>query len=126
MVLAMTFSLQQSLDVLRRTPHVLGSLLRGLDDQWVRANYGEKTFSPFDVIGHLILADRTNWMTRLRMILASGESRPFPAFDRYAMYETDKGKSVDELLQTFALVRAQNLRDIQSLNLTPDMLALRG
>jgi hypothetical protein len=122
----MTFSLQQSLVILRRTPSVLKSLLIGLDSQWTHANYGDNTFSPFDVVGHLIQADRSNWMVRLRIILESGESQPFPVFDRYAMYKTDQGKSIDELLHTFAEVRARNLQDLESLNLSPEMLDLRG
>jgi hypothetical protein len=84
----------------------------------VHGRYGEKTFSPFDVVGHLIHADRTNWMTRLRVILESGETRPFPAFDRYAMYAADEGKPIDELLRTFAAVRGGNVGDLESLDLT--------
>lgn len=122
----MTFDLRQSLAVLRRTPDVLNAQLRGLDDRWVRGNYGEKTFSPFDVVGHLIQADRSNWMTRLRMILETGESRPFPVFDRYAMYDADRGKSIDELLDTFATVRAGNVAELESMKLTPEMLDRRG
>lgn len=122
----MNFSLEHSVAVLRRTPGVLTALLGGLDDPWVFSNYGEKTFSPFDVVGHLIHADQTNWMVRLRMILESGEARPFPVFDRYTMYETDKGKSIDELLESFAAVRAANLQALGALNLTPQTLELRG
>lgn len=122
----MTFDLQQSIDVLRRTPAVLTSLLGGLDEAWVHGRYGEGTFSPFDVVGHLIHADRTNWMTRLRVILESGETRPFPVFDRYAMYESDKGKSIDELLQAFAAIRAANLVDLKAMNLNGEMLERRG
>ena len=122
----MTFNLEQSLDILRRTPAVLTSLLGGLNDQWVHGHYGDNTFSPFDVVGHLIHVDRTNWMTRLRVILEFGEAQPFPAFDRYGMYETDKGKSIEELLETFARVRKANVADLASLGLTAEMLDLRG
>lgn len=120
------FNLQQSIDILRRTPAVLTSLLEGLDDQCVHGHYGDNTFSPFDVVGHLIQAERTNWMTRLRVILEFGETQPFPVFDRYAMYEADKGKSIDELLQTFAAVRGTNLRELEALGLTEAMLDRRG
>src|SRR5688572_33077831 len=105
----MTFDLVQSTEVLRRTPATLRALLGGLGDGWTRSNYGPDTFSPFDVVGHLIHAERTNWMPRLRLILADGEATAFPAFDRYAMYAASAGKSTDELLATFAELREQNL-----------------
>ena len=114
----MAFELERSVEVLRRTPGVLRALLGGLSDFWARSNYGEKTFSPFDVVGHLIHAERTNWMTRVRFILEYGEARPFPAFDRYAMYEVSQGKSMAELLDTFAALRETNL--------TPEMLDAHG
>jgi hypothetical protein len=98
----------------------------GLDDAWVMSNYGEKTFSPFDVVGHLIHADQSNWMPRLRMILTTGEATPFPPFDRYAMYEANLGKSVSELLEKFASVRAKSLDELRGLSLTPERLEARG
>lgn len=122
----MDFSLQHSVSVLRRTPSVLTALLSGLDDAWTRANYGPDTFSPFDVVGHLIQADRHNWMARLRQILATGDSTPFPMFDRYAMFEADKGKSTDDVLNEFTEVRAANLLELDALALTPAQLELRG
>ena len=96
----MTAEIERSVEVLERTPGVLQALLGGSSDFWSRSNYGPDTFSPFDVVGHLIHAERTNWMTRLRVILEHGEAHPLPAFDRYAMYEASKGKSVAALLDT--------------------------
>jgi hypothetical protein len=122
----MTFELQKSIEVLRRTPSVLTALLDGLDDSWVFSNYGERTFSPFDVVGHLIHADQVNWMMRLRIILEHGETVTFPPFDRYAMVEANQGKSMAELLETFASIRSRNLADLISLNLTPEQLELCG
>jgi hypothetical protein len=122
----MTFELEKSVEVLRRTPGALRALLGGLSDFWVLSNYGEATFSPFDVVGHLIHGERTNWMARIRIVLEDGEARPFPPFDRYAMYEASKGKSMAELLDTFASLRAKNLDDLMDLNLTPATLELRG
>jgi hypothetical protein len=120
------FDVAQSIEVLQRTPHTLRALLGGLSDGWTMSNYGEATFSPFDVVGHLIHAERTNWMTRLRAILEHGEAAPFPAFDRYAMYEASKGKSMGELLDTFASVRAANLDELSAGELTPEVLDRRG
>lgn len=122
---ANAFELERSLEVLDRTPDVLRALLGGLSDFWAMNNYGPATFSPFDVVGHLIHAERTNWMTRARMIL-NGATSPFPPFDRYAMYEASKGQSMSDLVQTFATVRAKNLGDLRALNLTAEQLELRG
>lgn len=122
----MTFDLDTSIEVLQRTPRTLRSMLGGLSDGWTLSNYGERTFSPFDVVGHLIHADRTNWMTRLKWMLEHGEDRPFPAFDRYAMFETSRGKPITELLDTFASVRAANLDDLRSMRLSADQLDRRG
>lgn len=122
----MNFLLDDAIDVLQRTPAVLRSLLDGLSDGWTLSNYGEATFSPFDVVGHLIHGERTDWMVRARVILEHGEATPFEAFDRYAMYEDSKGKSVAELLETFALLRAKNLEELRSLRLTSEQLGLRG
>src|SRR5690348_444919 len=105
----MSFSLDRSTHVLQRTPASLRALLAGLDEAWTHANYGPDTFSPFDVVGHLIHAERTNWMPRARTILELGESEPLPAFDRYAMYEASTGKSIAELIDTFVTLRAASL-----------------
>jgi hypothetical protein len=122
----MTFQLDHALAVLGRTPAALDALLRGLGDGWVMSNYGEKTFSPFDVVGHLIHGERTDWMVRVRHILDHGAGRPFVPFDRYAMYEASKGKTVAELLDTFAALRAENLAALRALRLTPEQLDRRG
>ena len=122
----MTFDLEQAIEVLQRTPGVLRAWLGGLSDCWALSNYGEATFSPFDVVGHLIHGERTDWMVRVRLILDQGETTPFEPFDRYAMYEASRGKMLEQLLETFALLRAKNLADLQALNLTPEKLDLRG
>jgi hypothetical protein len=121
-----SFDLGKSVEVLERTPGVLRALLGGVSDFWSLSNYGEGTFSPFDVVGHLIHAERTNWMARLNVILEYGEARPFPAFDRYAMYEASRGKSMGELLETFASLREENLDDLRALATAPEKLAARG
>jgi len=122
----MMFTLERCYEVLERTPATLDVLLGGLSDFWTKNNYGEKTFSPFDVVGHLTHADRTNWIPRLRVILAHGESTAFGAFDRYAMYEASRGQSLGDLLETFAEGRARYLDDLRAADLTPDLLDRRG
>lgn len=122
----MNFQPEQGIEVLGRTPAVLRALLGGLSDVWVLSNYGDKTFSPFDVVGHLIHGERTDWIPRARIILAHGEARAFEPFDRYAMYEDSKSKSLAELLDTFETLRRQNVGELQAMQLTPEKLALRG
>ncbi len=122
----MEFTLEQAIEVLAGTPGVLRALLGGLSAPWVESNYGEKTFSPFDVVGHLIHGERTDWIPRARMILEHGESRAFEPFDRYAMYEESKGKKIGELLDTFESHRRENVAALRAMRLTPDKLALRG
>jgi hypothetical protein len=118
--------LAHSIEVLQRTPAALRALLGGLSDFWVMSNYGPNTFSPFDVVGHLIHAERTNWMPRARLILSHGPAAPFPPFDRYAMYESSKGRTMDELLGDFESARATSLDELRALNLTGTQLHLRG
>lgn len=114
-----------SLAPLQRTPHVLREMLSSLDDRWARANYGPDTFSPFDVVGHMLHAEQTDWMSRVRHILAA-DPGPFTPFDRYAMYESSKGKSIDVLLDEFEDARRANLDELSSLNLTRASLAKPG
>jgi len=122
----MQFELIQAIEVLTRTPRVLRAMLDGLSAPWVQHNYGLETFSPFDVVGHLIHGERTDWMVRLRLILEHGEERPFEPFDRYAMYEASRGKTVTELLGTFESLRGANLEDLRRMNLGFAELDCRG
>lgn len=122
----MTFVLTEAVAVLERTPRLLWELLLGLEPSWVINNYGDNTFSPFDVVGHLLEAEKHNWMVRVMHILTHGEAAPFPVFDRYAMYRTSQGKAIDQLLGEFAAARAVNLEKLSALNLTESELSRRG
>ncbi len=122
----MEHNLEQTIALLARTPATLDSLLRDLPEAWTSANEGEKTFSPFDVVGHLIHGERTDWMPRAKMILEFGESRAFEPFDRFAQARESEGKSLPQLLDAFAHLRAENLVQLRALNLTPQDLARRG
>ncbi len=110
-------NLDEAVAILARTPASLNALLTGLSDGWVRATDGDGTWSPYDVIGHLIDGERTNWIPRARHILA-GETRPFAPFDRTAHFTESQGQCVDELLATFAELRQANLAALVSMNLT--------
>lgn len=114
----MEFNWPEAREVLAATPGVLQFWLSGLSEPWIRNNYGKDTFSPFDVVGHLIHGERTDWIPRVRVILEHGASQPFEPFDRYAMYEASRGKSMGDLLATFADLRAANLRTLDDLRLT--------
>ena len=122
----MEFQLEHARDILRRTPATLTSLLRGAPGEWVVSNEGPDTWSPFDVLGHLIHGEETDWIPRAKIILEHGEERAFEPFDRFAMFEKSKGKSLDELLATFAKLREESLRQLDQMNLTPELLARRG
>ena len=122
----MKFSLDHAVEILSQTPVTLSSLLSGLSAPWINNNEGVQTWSPFDVVGHLIHGERTDWMPRLKIILELGESRPFDPFDRFAQFEASKSKSLSELLETFATLRRQNLATLKQLNLTEEHFKLKG
>ncbi len=122
----MNFQIESAVAVLERTPAVLRRLLAGLGPEWTHSNYGEDTFSPFDVVGHLIVGEQTDWLPRARIILEHGAARPFDKYDRYAQFEASRGKSLDQLLDEFERLRQANLQVLRGLNLTPAQLTLRG
>jgi hypothetical protein len=120
------FRLDESVAVLTRTPATLDALLRGLPEGWTNAHEGGETWSPFDVIGHLIHCERADWVLRARIILEHGESRTFDPFDRFAQFKESEGKTVDGMLDEFAALRAENLRTLAAMNLTEADLDRRG
>ena len=122
----MHFDLVHATDILSRTPIILKSMLNNLPSEWGFGNEGDQTWSPFDVLGHLIHGERTDWIPRIRIILKSGESETFEPFDRFAQYEASKGKSMEELLSTFAEMRSQNIEALNSMNITAEDLERRG
>jgi hypothetical protein len=119
------FDLEDALAVLERTPASLSALLAGLSETWVRATEGDGTWSPYDVVGHLIHGERTDWLPRARQIL-SGETRPFEPFDRTAQFKESEGKSLGELLATFAELRRENVAALAGLRLTGEDLRRKG
>ncbi len=112
--------------ILARTPAALDALLRDLPDGWVTAHEGGESWSPFDVVGHLIHGERTDWMPRARIILEHGEARAFDTFDRFAQLEVSRGRTLASLLDEFAALRQQNLRELAALRLTEADLDRRG
>jgi len=122
----MTHNLENTLALSSRTPAVLNAFLRDLPDDWTLSNEGEKTWSPFDVVGHLIGGERTDWMARAKMILQHGESQSFAPFDRFGQERESRGKSLSQLLDEFARLRAENLAEVRGWRLTAEDLARRG
>lgn len=118
--------LETARSLLRRTPGVLDALLRGLPDPWVRENEGPDTWSSVDVVGHLIEAEETNWIPRLRHLLAHGESAAFPPFDRFGFAEKLQGLTLPALLDLFRERRARSLEALDRLGLAPGDVARRG
>jgi len=120
------FQLNQAKRILSTTPATLRSLLEGLPEPWITANEGDSTWSPFDVLGHLIHGEETDWIPRAKMILNDGEARSFEEFDRFAMFEKSKGKTLIDLLAKFEKARQTSLRDMDEMRLTPELLEKRG
>ena len=120
------FDLAEATALLARTPRVLDAWLRGLPEPWLRATEGPDTWSPCDVVGHLLHGEETDWIARAEIIRTHGPTRAFDPFDRFAMFEKSKGMTIDDLLDAFAEARAQNLATLQSWQLGPDDFALEG
>ena len=118
--------LQDTVALLARTPTALDAFVRDLPESWTRSNEGAETWSVFDILGHLIHGERTDWMPRARMILQFGESKAFEPFDRLAQERESQGKSLARLLDEFALLRGESLDQLRDLNLRPEDLARRG
>jgi hypothetical protein len=122
----MEFRFDEALPVLQRTPAVLRGLLLELPTAWTDASEGSGTWSPFDVVGHLIHGERTDWVPRVEHLLRHGDRVPFPVFDREAMFTASRGLSLGELLDTFAVLRAESLARLNEFGLTDADLARRG
>lgn len=112
------FTMADAIAVLERTPKTLDSLLRGLPEDWIKSNEGGETWSPFDVIGHLIHGELTDWVPRARIILDHGEGRAFDKFDRFAQFEISRGRTLDSLLDEFAALRSENLARLTALRVS--------
>jgi hypothetical protein len=122
----MEFDLPTGIAVLERTPHAFRALLAGLPSTWTDANEGPETWSPFDILGHLVHGERTDWIARARIVLDQGPERRFTPFDRFAQLRESQGKSLVELLDEFARLRAENLATLTGWGLTDAQLALEG
>lgn len=122
----MEFTLAHGVAVLERTPGTLRAMLAGLGPEWARATEGPETWSPYDIVGHLIHGERADWIPRARLILDQGVDRRFSPYDRFAQFRESEGKSLSDLLDEFTRLRTQNLASLAGWHLTDASLALEG
>lgn len=122
----MKFKIEQAVEILAQTPATVKSLLGNLSDDWTETASNSESWSPFDIVGHLIHGEETDWIPRAEIILAQGDNPVFEPFDRFAQFEKSKGKTLNELIETFAALRAKNLVILREMNLTEEKLQLKG
>jgi len=122
----MNFNLERSLQILGQTPYTLQRMLDGLSDEWTQQGGGPDDWDPYDVLGHLIHGENTDWIARADIILAQGENKNFVPFDRLAQFEESKGKTLDDLLTEFAYARNANIEKVVRWQLTDEQLDLTG
>ncbi|HVR71426.1 MAG TPA: DinB family protein [Vicinamibacteria bacterium] len=122
----MELEISQAVDVLERTPVALSALLGGLPEEWLTGDEGPDTFSPRDVLGHLIHGEETDWIPRAEIILGEGQNRPFTPFDRFGFRDWLEGTTTGELLERFARLRGENLARLAGFSLQPADLVRRG
>ncbi len=114
----MKYNISKALEILERTPRILKTYLEDLSNDWVFCNEGDNTWSAFDIVGHLIHGEKTDWIERLKIVLSDSENKTFKPFDRFAQFENSKGKTLNELLEEFSVLRMQNIEALKSLNIT--------
>ncbi len=122
----MHFRLEKSLEILERTPRILETMLTGLSDEWLVSNEGDETWSPYDILGHLIQGEKTDWIPRMQIILLENADRVFESFDRFAQFNESKGKTLRQLLDDFKALREQNIERLRSEELTEEDFELQG
>ncbi|MFQ5350008.1 MAG: DinB family protein [Thermoanaerobaculia bacterium] len=121
-----TFHLEEAIAILERTPRILRAWLSDLPAAWIEADEGEETWNAFDIVGHLIHGERTDWIARARIVLEHGEGRAFDPFDRFAQFRESRGRTLGELLDEFAERRRRNIETLRALELKPRELGLAG
>lgn len=122
----MNFTLEKSLEILERTPKVLITMLQDISDDWTSANEGGETWSVYDILGHLIHGEKTDWVPRADIILSETTDKAFKPFDRFAQFEDSKGKTLNQLLDEFKILREHNVEHLRSKKLTDKNLEEKG
>jgi uncharacterized damage-inducible protein DinB len=122
----MNFTVEKSIEILERTPTVLETMLQNISADWTENNEGGETWRVFDVLGHLVHGEKTDWMARLEIILSDAPDKTFESFDRFAQFEESKGKTLSQLLDEFKRLRQKNIEVLRSKNLTGKNLEETG
>jgi len=122
----MKFDLNKSIEILERTPGVIEVMLKGISTEWIMNNEGPDTWSPYDVVGHLIHGEKTDWMARLDIVLSDGKNKKFKPFDRFAQFEESKGKSLNALLNEFKTIRKENIIKLRIKKIESSDLSRKG
>lgn len=122
----MNFELDKSIEILERTPLILNAYLNGISNEWLKNKEGENSWSPYDIVGHLIYGEKTDWMVRIKIILGASEDKTFVPFDRFAQLKENQSIPISELLDNFSQLRFANLKELKSLNISKDNLTLIG
>lgn len=122
----MHFEYARSIEILSRTPATLKSMLSGISEAWSHVNEGGDSWCAYDIIGHLIHGEKTDWIPRMEIILGPQPDKTFQPFDRLAQFQERHGRTLEDLLQTFADLRSQNLTILQAKNLTPEDFLQKG
>lgn len=120
------FNLKKLIEMLERTPNVVTAILANLSEDFASANEGGETWNVFDVIGHLIHGEKTDWIPRMNIILSNSADKTFPAFDRFAQFEESDGKTLSKLLSEFKDLRERNIKELLAKNLTQSDFEKKG
>ena len=122
----MTFNLDKAIEILERTPLVVETMLKGISDEWIHASEGGETWSPYDIVGHYIHGEKTDWLPRMEIILSDKSQKKFESFDRFAQLKDSKGKSLQQLLDGFKALRKENVKKLRAKNLRAKDLLKKG
>ena len=122
----MKFDLNNSIEILEKTPEILEAYLSGLSNNWLKNNEGKNTWSPYDIIGHLIFGEKTDWIIRAKIILSQSENKMFEPFDRFAQLKENQNKPISDLITEFKSLRNGTIKELKSLNITDMDLNLKG
>lgn len=120
------FNLKDSIIILEKTPLVLHNLLTDLPENWVNQKDDEETWSAFDIVGHLVHGEITDWIPRTKIILESGKEQSFTPFDRFAQFKESEGKNINQLLDEFKILRSESLNSLREMNLQDEDLQREG
>ena len=122
----MIFDIGKAIEILQRTPLTIECILKGISEEWLKNNEGENTWSPYEIVGHLIHGEKTDWIPRAKMMLSSSENKTFESFDRFAQMNDAQDQTIEELLNEFKKMRYDNLKVLESLDIDETKLMKKG